>query len=271
MNRAAVLVAANPLSERGTEICNRSAPILGHLRVLGQFDWSRRTESEVILGTTLEGTSTFSTFGGGVRWTSQAKPGARHSSNWWSMRPASRTRAKMAGVSFSGADFSTTDELDPVRRQHPVHDQISSAAEGERAQRTAERQERLVDIGPFVIPNAEAPKLIQPGKRALDDPPPPQAAAVPRAAHGQQRENVARPQTVPNRLGIVAAVAKYRVRPPPRSPSCALEWRNRIHQRQGFLRVVPVRARQANGQRYAACVANQMTLAPALGSGASVI
>jgi len=40
---------------------------------------------------------------------------------------------------------------------------------------------------------------------------------------------------------------------------------NRIHQRQGFLRVVPVRARQTHGERYAAAVADQMALAPTLG------
>ena len=41
--------------------------------------------------------------------------------------------------------------------------------------------------------------------------------------------------------------------------------RNGIHQRQGFLRVVPVRAGQANRERHAPPVANQMALAPALG------
>ena len=40
---------------------------------------------------------------------------------------------------------------------------------------------------------------------------------------------------------------------------------NRIHQRQGFLRVVPIRAGQSNRERYALPVADQMALAPALG------
>ena len=45
-----------------------------------------------------------------------------------------------------------------------------------------------MDVGPLVIADAQAAKLIQPGKRALDDPAPPaQAAAVLGAAHGQQR------------------------------------------------------------------------------------
>ena len=51
----------------------------------------------------------------------------------------------------------------------------------------------------------------------------------------------------------------------PRPPAFAVQRGNRIHQRQGFLRVVPVRAGQTNRERHAAPVANQMTLAPALG------
>jgi hypothetical protein len=52
----------------------------------------------------------------------------------------------------------------------------------------------------------------------------------------------------------------------PRSPAFAVERGNRIHQRQGFFRVVPVRTGQANRERHALPVADQMTLAPALGS-----
>jgi hypothetical protein len=44
-----------------------------------------------------------------------------------------------------------------------------------------------------------------------------------------------------------------------------MEWGNRIHQCKGFLRIVSVRAGQANRERHAPSVANQMTLAPALG------
>ena len=36
-----------------------------------------------------------------------------------------------------------------------------------------EREERLVDVGPLVIPHTQAAKLIEPGKRPLDDPAPP--------------------------------------------------------------------------------------------------
>jgi hypothetical protein len=51
----------------------------------------------------------------------------------------------------------------------------------------------------------------------------------------------------------------------PRASPLALEWQNRIHQRERLLRVVPVGTGQPNGERYAPPVANQMALAPALG------
>lgn len=88
-----------------------SAPILGDLRVLGQFDLSRRTESKVILATTLEGTSTFSTFGGGVRWTSHANPSATPFIQLVVGATRESDKGKIAGVSFSGADFSATDAM----------------------------------------------------------------------------------------------------------------------------------------------------------------
>ena len=86
-----------------------------------------------------------------------------------------------------------------------------------------------------------------------------------RAALGQQGHDVASPETAPNGDRVVAAIPEHRVRPLPRSPPLAVQRGDRIHQRQGFLRVVPVRASQANRERHAPSVANQVTLAPALG------
>ena len=57
----------------------------------------------------------------------------------------------------------------------------------------------------------------------------------------------------------------HRIWPTPRPSPRALEWRNRIHQRQCLLRVVSVGAGQANREGHAPPVADQMTLAPALG------
>src|ERR1700730_10953547 len=48
-----------------------------------------------------------------------------------------------------------------------------------------QREERLVDVGPLVIPHAQTAKLIEPGKRPLHDPPPPaQSTPVRGATHG---------------------------------------------------------------------------------------
>ena len=38
------------------------------LHVMGQFDWSRKSDSERIGGTTVEESTTLTTYGGGVRW-----------------------------------------------------------------------------------------------------------------------------------------------------------------------------------------------------------
>jgi hypothetical protein len=124
-----------------------------------------------------------------------------------------------------------------------------------------------VDVGPPVVADAQASELVEPGKRPLHDPPPPaQPTPVPGATHGEPRYDMPRPQPTPNRRRVVATIPKHAVRPLPRSPAFAAQRGNRIHQRQGFLRVIPVRAGQTNRERHAATVANQMTLAPALGS-----
>jgi hypothetical protein len=134
-------------------------------------------------------------------------------------------------------------------------------------QRAPERKECLVNIGPLVVADAQAAKLIEPGKCPLDDPPPlAQATPVLGAAHRQPGHDVPRPKTAPNRRRVVAAIPEHTVRPLPRSPPSAMQSGNRIHQRQGFLRVVPVRASEANRERHAPPVAGQMTFAPALGA-----
>jgi hypothetical protein len=91
-----------------------SAPIVWGLRVVGQFDLSRRTVSEVMFGTTLEATSTFSTFGGGVRWTRHANTSATPFVQLVAGATHESDNGKIAGVSFSGADFSATDAMAQV-------------------------------------------------------------------------------------------------------------------------------------------------------------
>ena len=117
-------------------------------------------------------------------------------------------------------------------------------------QRAPEREERLVNVGPLVIPHSQAAKLTEPSKGAPHDPPPAaQTTPMRGATCGQQRHDVTRPQPTPNRRRVVTAIPEDTVRPPPRSPAFAVQRGNRIHQRQGFLRVVSVRAGQAHGER----------------------
>jgi len=60
-----------------------------------------------------------------------------------------------------------------------------------------------------------------------------------------------RSEPTPNRRRIIAAIPKHAIRPLSRSSTLAVQRGNRIHQPQGFLRVVPVRADQANRERHA--------------------
>jgi hypothetical protein len=88
-----------------------------------------------------------------------------------------------------------------------------------------------VDVGPLVVSDAQTAELVQPGKRPLDDAPPPaQARPMLRAALGRQRVNSTHPQTVPNGLGVVATIAQDTVRTTPWSPAFTVEWGNRIYQ-----------------------------------------
>ena len=123
-----------------------------------------------------------------------------------------------------------------------------------------------MDIGPLVIAHAQAAKLIQPGKRALDDPPPSaQSTAVFRSADGEQREDVADPKTAPDCLRVVCTVAQQAVGTATRASSLSLKCWNRIDERQRFLRIMSVGTGQAKRERHALAVANQMTLGSAFG------
>jgi hypothetical protein len=118
----------------------------------------------------------------------------------------------------------------------------------------------------FVVADAEASELIEPGKRPLHDPAPPtEATPVRRAALRDKRENPTGSQSVADRRRVVAAITEHAGWTTARSASFALQRGNRIDQGQGFLRVVPICAGQTQGERHASAVANQMALAPALG------
>ena len=98
-----------------------------------------------------------------------------------------------------------------------------------------------MNVGPFVVADAEASELIEPGKRPLHDPAPPaEATPVRRAALRDKRENPTGSQSVADRRRVVAAITEHAGWTTARSASFALQWGNRIDQGQGFLRVVPV-------------------------------
>jgi hypothetical protein len=72
--------------------------------------------------------------------------------------------------------------------------------------------------------HAQAAKLIEPGKRPLDDPAPPaQSAPVRGATHGEPRQDVTRPQSATNRRLVVAPIPEHAVRALPRSPPFAVQ------------------------------------------------
>src|SRR4030095_7020881 len=90
-------------------------------------------------------------------------------------------------------------------------------------QRTAEREERLVDVSPLGVPNPQPAKLIEPRKRPLHDPPPPaQTAPVRGATHGEPRYDIAVPsvsvESPPRRSRDPPSTESGRCRGRPRSP-----------------------------------------------------
>jgi hypothetical protein len=114
-------------------------------------------------------------------------------------------------------------------------------------QGTPKRKECLVDVGALVIPNAQAAKLTRPGKGATTRP----TATGPSRCRSRcgawpaRARCVTSPETAPYGRRVVAAIPEHTVRPLPWSSLFAVQRRNRRHERQGLLRVVPVRAGQS--------------------------
>ena len=123
-----------------------------------------------------------------------------------------------------------------------------------------------MDVRPLVIADAQVTELISQAKvrsTTQRHRPSPLPCLMRRIA---TNGSICRAQPTPNRGCVVAAIPEHTVWPPSRSPPFAVQRGNRIDQRQGFLRVVAIRAGETYGERHASPVANQMTLAPTLGS-----
>jgi len=96
---------------------------------------------------------------------------------------------------------------------------------------TTQRQEGLVNVGPFFVAHAQAPELIQPSKGPFDHPAPsPQSATMFCIAFRKKRDDASVTQTLPDRFGIVTAVTEHAVRTPARASALSLQDRDRINQ-----------------------------------------
>ena len=70
--------------ELGLDCCNApfginfdaAFPITPAIDVVGQLDWSRWSDSEIIFGTGVDFSASFTTFGGGIRWSQRGNPSA---------------------------------------------------------------------------------------------------------------------------------------------------------------------------------------------------
>src|SRR6476660_6501115 len=89
---------------------------------------------------------------------------------------------------------------------HPSTRWSSPFAELPADQRTPEGEERRVNVGPPVIPHAEAAKLVQPRKRPLHDPPA-QPTPLRGTTNSDPPHDMPLPQPTPkrNHLGVTGA------------------------------------------------------------------
>ncbi len=83
-----------------------AGPTSGSLSVVGQVDWSRKHESETVLGTSVAGTANFAGFAGGVRWSGRSTPGATPFAEALFGVMRTSGSAQVAGVSV-GSDSET--------------------------------------------------------------------------------------------------------------------------------------------------------------------
>ena len=124
-----------------------------------------------------------------------------------------------------------------------------------------------MNVGSFLITDAQSPKLIEPSERPLHDPAPSaQTAAMFGVAFRKKRDDVADKKTLADCFGVIAAVAQYAIRTMARSSPLSLQSWDGINQCEGLQRVVTIGTGELNGQRDSPSVANQMTLAAELRS-----
>ena len=126
----------------------------------------------------------------------------------------------------------------------------------------AEPKKRLVDVGAPLPANAQAAEAVQPREGALDHPAvDAQPASVRGAALGDEGLDPAGSQLASVRLGVVAAVGVEGQRSPSRSAGHSSHRGHGVNELDELRDVVAVRRRQAEGQRGAVAVDEQVVLA----------
>src|SRR5262245_19344317 len=81
----------------------------GALTGVGQFDWSRKRESESVLGTSFDATASFTAFAGGLRWSDRGRRSATPFVHalFGAMRSSGSAR-------IAGAKVGSASETDPM-------------------------------------------------------------------------------------------------------------------------------------------------------------
>lgn len=117
---------------------------------------------------------------------------------------------------------------------------------------------------PFVA-NLEPSECMKPGKGTFNEPARfTEATAMRRTDFGEQRCDAAFAQTLPVRLGTVAAVTLNNFRLAQRTSALSSYGRNCLHQRIELRDVVAIRSRQDDRERNALCVDDEVVLAAEL-------
>lgn len=131
-----------------------------------------------------------------------------------------------------------------------------------------------MNVGPFVVTDSKATKLMKQRDALLDDITQfAKPASVLRATPGDDGNDPALPQRFPVRLGIVPAIREKRLGLLERATGLSADGRNRIHERQQLRDVMSVGTGEGDGQRRSVGVRQQMMLgavfAAIYGAGAS--
>jgi len=123
----------------------------------------------------------------------------------------------------------------------------------------ADLKKGLMDLDQALVTHMQPAIAMQPGQRALDDPPrPAQATAVGRAAFGEDRDDAAPAEVVAMTLRVVAAIALESTRPTHGGAGAAANGGQGIHQREQLGDIMPVGGGQTRDERNAGRVGQKV-------------